>query len=163
MDGVIVDLNSSMYSMFHIPFEEISVTRSELFKSWLPKFSDLNGFTTAYKMPKAKELVEILLSYTDLIDLSILTSVGQFYNAPDIRYQKSLWLEDNFPELLNIPFVTTSSGKDKAKFAHKNSLLIDDHIPNIEHFTNSGGYAIQYDEEEYFDSIKFDIETFINL
>lgn len=147
MDGVLADLNAGIVEFSGDP--SITNQRSKLFKDWLPKYVDANGFEDQEPMPNAAKLVEFLvkLHKQGKVKLAILTSHGEFYEPfSEVIRQKKAWIEFYFPELVKFPFCTTSSGADKSILASPQTLLIDDHAKNIIHFTNAGGHGIVYED-----------------
>lgn len=149
MDGVLADLHAGIVEFSGDP--EITNQRSKLFKDWLPKYVEVNGFETQAAMPNADKLVYFLtkLHKQGKVKLAILTSHGEFYEPfSEVIRQKKAWLEKNFPQLNKIPFCATASGADKSTLANPNTLLIDDHGKNIVHFTNAGGNGIVYEDHQ---------------
>jgi 5'(3')-deoxyribonucleotidase len=147
MDGVLADLHTGIVALSG----DASITdnRSALFKTWLPKYVELNGFQLQAAMPNAGKLVTFLtmLQKADKAKLAILTSHGEFYEPfSEVIRQKKAWLEKNFPQLNKIPFCATASGASKSILANPNALLIDDHYKNINHFTDAGGHGIVYED-----------------
>jgi 5'(3')-deoxyribonucleotidase len=147
MDGVLADLHTGIVALSG----DASITdnRSALFKTWLPKYVELNGFENQAAMPNAGKLVTFLtmLQKADKAKLAILTSHGEFYEPfSEVIRQKKAWLEKNFPQLNKIPFCATASGAAKSILANPNALLIDDHYKNINHFTDAGGHGIVYED-----------------
>jgi 5'(3')-deoxyribonucleotidase len=147
MDGVLADLHTGIVALSG----DASITdnRSALFKTWLPKYVELNGFQLQAPMPNAGKLVTFLtmLQKADKAKLAILTSHGEFYEPfSEVIRQKKAWLEKNFPQLNKIPFCATASGASKSILANPNALLIDDHYKNINHFTDAGGHGIVYED-----------------
>lgn len=64
---------------------------------------------------------------------------NEFYPLP-IEGKKE-WLSKHFG---SVKSNWTKNGKDKQKFADKNSILIDDKMDNIKHFNNAGGIGILF-------------------
>lgn len=149
MDGVLADLHVGIVAFSGDP--TITNQRSQLFKTWLPKYVEANGFEDQAAMPNASKLVAKLLDLHKhgKVKLAILTSHGEFYEPfSEVIRQKKAWIEKNFPQLNKIPFCATASGADKSILASKNTLLIDDHSKNIIHFTNAGGHGIVYEDDQ---------------
>jgi 5'(3')-deoxyribonucleotidase len=145
MDGVLANLDRGLFEMFGV--EEPEGSRDRLFKEYLPAYTEAGMF---YKQPvlgHAQELVRLLcmLHYTGEINIAICTSTGQFYRpVSEVRDQKSKWIETHFPDLVDIPFCTTTSGRDKSILAHPKAFLIDDHYKNVDRFIEAGGHACIY-------------------
>jgi 5'(3')-deoxyribonucleotidase len=148
MDGVLADLDRGIVEMLGVEIE--SVGRSAFFKSLLPEYTANGGFADQPKMPRAEELVDMCLRMhrDHKFSIAILTSAGQFYNPQsEVVFQKKMWIEREFPELAHVPFTSTSSGADKAMYAHSKSFLVDDHSANIQKFISSGGWGVTYTPE----------------
>lgn len=155
MDGVLADLNTGLYNFNGFrDFQD----RSALFKSHLPEYVKHNGFATQPKMPLADELVDVCLSHGK--PLAILTSIGQFADNSEMTRQKRKWLDINFPVLSKVPFIATTSGKEKSKFSFYGTLLIDDHQKNCDYFYQHGGESIHY-EESKFHQVIIDVAKFV--
>jgi len=158
MDGVLFDLHSALrtYTGIDFPMED----RNKLFKSYLPDFVDANGFANIPPLPNAHELVQSVLAMN--CHVAILTSGGSFHKSRgEVARQKKESIDNNFPMLESAAFCITSSGAAKAQLANKKTLLIDDHLPNIEKFKEAGGYAIEYHFMEY-KSVIWQTRRFVN-
>lgn len=145
MDGVLADLDAGVRDLLGVEVE--STSRSAFFKSILPEYTAKGGFEHQGKHEGADELVDICmrLHRDHGHSLAILTSGGQFYlPQSEVVFQKKKWIEREFPQLAKVPFTVTSSGADKAQFAHPRAYLIDDHAPNIEKFCAASGWGITY-------------------
>jgi hypothetical protein len=146
LDGVLFDLHAALVEFTGIPFP--MENRDELFKTYLPDFVDYDGFSYIPVLKNAHKLVDGILAMD--CNVAILTSGGSFYPERGIvAEQKKFCIDNNFPELIDVPFCITSSGASKAKLAHSNAFLIDDHTPNIYKFIEAGGYGLIYDDHEY--------------
>jgi 5'(3')-deoxyribonucleotidase len=146
MDGVLADLDKHVHELVDVAPGTYGV-RDTFFKKYLPEYASKNGFETAPPLPNARKLVDTILEYKRLVyhtDIAILTSHGKFYDTTEVVRQKKAWIAKNFPELADVPFCATSSGKDKAMLAHAGAYLIDDHYKNIEHFASAGGEGYVY-------------------
>lgn len=150
MDGVISDLTSGIIEF--TGDTNIGGNRGKLFDEYLPHYVEAQGFFTQPVMRNADILVDNLIRMNNKgwINLSILTSVGKFYSpSSKILHQKKMWLEKNFPELTQIPFCTVSGGREKARLAHPNAALIDDHQPNVAAFTKDGACGYHYESPNH--------------
>lgn len=150
MDGVLSDLDNGIKKITgYNPDDDIESVngRSKLFKELLPAYVEANGFANENVCENAHNLVDELydLYNSEVINLAILTSAGNFYlpNSEVVR-QKKKFIERRFPELVEIPFCVTTSGRDKSRLAHPCAMLIDDHISNCERFETAGGWSFQY-------------------
>lgn len=144
LDGVLADLERGLYEEFRVTKEDLK-DRGFLFGHILPEYVKAKGFANQGQMPEARALVDFILKQKE-IKISILTSAGHFFKPiSEVVHQKKVWVETNFPELSQVPFIATTSGKDKAIFANPSTLLIDDHVKNIEAFREADGVAIHYE------------------
>lgn len=152
MDGVLADLDGGIMDMFGV--EEPESSRDRLFKEFLPAYTEAEMFYKQNTLRNAQELISQLLMmyHNGWINLAICTSTGQFYRpVSTVRDQKGKWLEYHFPALVDIPFCTTTSGRDKAILAHPRAFLVDDHAPNVEKFIDAGGHGRIYNSKEDMD------------
>jgi 5'(3')-deoxyribonucleotidase len=159
MDGVLFDLDAGLKEHCGEDIYLDMPNRSELFKSYLPAYAKDNGFATQPLMPRAKELVNFVLSQGTRV--IILTSHGDFYDHSEIVRQKKAALIEHFPKL-DIPFCATSSGAQKSVLANPRMMLIDDHHKNVERFIASGGFGTIYNEDRY-DHVVNDIVQFTRI
>lgn len=105
-------------------------------------------FENLEKMPGADLLLEkaALFSSWGYIDVQILTSLGTYdvERGEEAKRQKLLWLKKhNIPYTAN--FVRTKS--EKALYAHKFSILVDDSVGCINPFNAKGGNGILHTYE----------------
>jgi len=154
MDGVIADMDRGMFNLYGINtsrLEEHLVSKSQLFNEYLPDYVKQNMFEDQKTVINSKLLVASLndLKEQGLINIAILTSTGYFYRPiSTVRDQKSRFIEKHFPSLIDVPFCTTTSGRDKAILAHDKAFLIDDHYKNIDNFKSANGYGFVYLPED---------------
>lgn len=131
MDGVLCDFDTK-YAEIYPDLEDkrkfqIAVEEHEIFKNLKP-------------MP---DTLQLLLHVATLkhIHIEILTSVGTFDEnvGHKVKLQKAYWLEKN-----NIPHKPNfvKSKAEKAEYANKKSILIDDRVGCVEPFIAAGGHAI---------------------
>jgi hypothetical protein len=136
MDGVLCDFDS--------PYKEIKQLHSnsddeDVFKLAVEEFEI---FKTLKPM---KDTLQLLLHVATITHthIEILTSVGTVDEqlGHKVKLQKVHWLEKN-----NIPHKPNfvKSKAEKADFAHKLAILIDDRIECVEPFRQAGGHAIHY-------------------
>lgn len=138
MDGVLCDLEKDLST-----WSGQDITDKDIFYELLPAFAVQCGFANLSKTKTADELVKYLLSLD--AKLAICTSGGDFFSpVSEIMVQKKRWLEKNFPELSSVPFILTTSGKDKSFFANETTILIDDYASNCNKFVKEGGGTIVY-------------------
>lgn len=154
MDGVIADLDGGMGDMFGINtsrHDAHAIDKAKLFGKYLPEYVRQNMFEDQQTLINSKILVAGLLDLKEqgLINIAINTSTGHFFRPiSEVRFQKSKFIEKHFPGLIDLPFCTTTSGRDKAILAHPKAFLIDDHNKNIERFYEAGGHGFIYNSEE---------------
>jgi 5'(3')-deoxyribonucleotidase len=144
LDGVLADLNYelSKYVNFVYNVKLDLTSRSQFFK-YLPEYAKNEGFFRQRKLKNADILMDRLSKLE--CNIIILSSCGSILDNPSvIANQKRKWFENNFENIMNIPFITTTSGKDKSIFANDQSFLIDDHIKNIDNFIDQGGKGFIY-------------------
>lgn len=149
LDGVLADLDRGIEEMFETT--EFKADKNKFFTYYLPEYVKRNGFYTQNKMENSDYLVDTLHRYwyNGHINLAILTSTGTFFNPTSpVVFQKKRWLEFNFPQLNDAPFITTSSGKAKSKMAHYWACLIDDIKGNCEAFREANGRSYHYDNPD---------------
>jgi len=133
MDGVLCD--------FDTPYAEI---QSDLEDK--DKFRFVVEQHEIFKKLKAMpDALQMLLHLATLkhIHIEMLTSVGTFDETlgHKIKLQKAYWLErNNIPHKPN--FVRCR--EEKAEYANKHTILIDDHLECVEPFRNAGGHAIHH-------------------
>lgn len=135
MDGVLANFDKAFraYKSEHI--EDHIRFRDAVLEGKI--FEDLE------KMPGADVLLEQaeLVNSWDYVDVQILTSMGTFDAARGVeaKRQKLLWLEKNG---INYKpnFVRTKT--EKALYAHKFAILIDDSVGCIQPFNKKGGSGI---------------------
>lgn len=160
-DGVLANLDTGLRffikDKYNIELEPKSNRDKEFYK-YLPEYAKADGFHLQAKMKRANDLIEFISEQN--CNIIIITSCGQFYDVSSVAHQKRKWFDYNFREHCNIPFVTTTSGKDKAILAHNNIMLIDDHSKNIDAFIKAGGHGFVY-SEDVFEECKEKITEFI--
>lgn len=145
MDEVLADLDGGLFA--HSGHHQKEMDRSDFFDMYLPAYTLSGGFESQKVLRNAKKLVDNVLElcHNKEINVAILTSAGKFFDPQsEVVAQKKRWLEKNFPVLANKPFITVSSGADKAMLAHPKAFLIDDHDKNIAKFIAASGHGIVY-------------------
>lgn len=164
MDGVLADLESGLKNMLRVNDKDLA-NKAYLFRKILPAYVDIEGFARQDPFPQSEELVDFLLKERkkENFMISILTSAGNFYKPiSEVANQKKLFLENHFSNLLHFPFCVTTSGKDKAFFAHERSYLIDDHEKNVSRFIEFGGEGFHYKNIENLNIVFDSIKNFLN-
>jgi hypothetical protein len=131
MDGVLSDFDTT--------YREIrtDLPDNDRFKSAV---LDHQIFLHLKPMPDAKELMNYVQCLKN-IHIEILTSVGTFdiERGHAAKVQKAAWL-DKYNLFYPINFVRCKP--EKAQFASKDTILIDDSIGCIEPFNKKGGWGI---------------------
>ena len=131
MDGVLSDFDTT--------YREIrtDLPDNQRFKSAV---LDHQIFLHLKPMPDAKELMNYVQCLKN-IHIEILTSVGTFdeERGHAAKVQKSAWL-DKYNLFYPINFVRCKP--EKAQFASRDTILIDDSIGCIDPFNKKGGWGI---------------------
>lgn len=139
MDGVLVDFNKSYHAMFGVIAREDSNVEVNWFKA-----VDNNVFYNAPKMEGYDELIDFVLSTGKRVE--ILSSLSHRSNHHQVRMQKVDWLFNHGLDFLPRNFVRRKL--EKAEYATKDSVLIDDSYPCVYPFVERGGYGIQHIDAE---------------
>lgn len=131
MDGVLSDFDSKFAEI------EPELPDHERFKSAV---LDHQIFLHLKPLPDAKELMQYCQCLKN-IHIEILTSVGTFNEERGLaaKLQKRAWL-DKYNVFYPINFVRCKP--EKANFASKDSILIDDSPGCINPFNEKGGWGI---------------------
>jgi len=151
MDGVLTDMNLylskiSGFSEKRI-YEDKSLREEILYTHYGTKlFEEL----PPSRIEEMKKLIKDLKDAGHQIE--ILTSYG-VRDSSDMGIQahtgKQLWLQKHYGELFKNGVISRFNGvtncEQKALYARKESVLIDDHPKNIEEFCSAGGRGILYD------------------
>lgn len=133
LDGVLTDFHS-----------EYGNHTKEEWSTEFPKFIDRGGFAKLKKLPDADQLLSFLDSLN--LHITILSSAGGFYDHyHQIVAQKHDWLAEHN---IKYPALVVPSKGIKAKYANRNSLLIDDQVTNASSFMNAGGLSIIHKNAE---------------
>ena len=167
MDGVLADLELQLAAFTNDPLITAESKRSEMFKQHLPRYTQHGGFLYQPQKPFADQLVNALLTFAHegKVALAICTSVGDFYKpTSEIANQKKKWLENHFPELDSIPVIFTTSGAGKSFFANSDTMLVDDHVKNVEQFANAGGRMFFWNDpsEDLVEELTNEIQAWID-
>ena len=134
-DGVITNFDKKAEEIgFNI--DEIhnnKKVKSEFWRTVDKNFKKGIGFWLDMEMLNdAKKLWSFIEPYKPIV----LTSSGKTIGG---KQEKIEWFAKHFP---NVDVIVVSSGLDKAYYADKNSILIDDTEKNIKAFKASGGFGI---------------------
>lgn len=112
-----------------------------------------NEFESKYGAEKFWELIDITVGIPFWAGMKWLDDGKEYWNyikkytpiilsAPskreESRYGKRIWKKRNLPSTKMI----LTRAVDKAKYANKDSILIDDRKQNIDHWIESGGIGI---------------------
>lgn len=153
MDSVIADFDTAYRSM---SFEEELVDSKKFHRAVTERliFKDLE------KMPRADELIDFVFEEFIDFQICILSSLGTRteHVSQQAKLQKIQWLFTNFPSVKfdSLNFVQPPATIEKAKYANKFSLLIDDRKDIVEEFVKQGGQAVMY-QDSRFDVLKDEI------
>lgn len=111
------------------------------------KFIEGGNFATLDLLPNAQNLIDFLIELSNSgINVEILSSLGRADDLEKVYKDKSIWLDKH-----NIPFQKNFviSKKYKRNFANCKSILIDDHVGNIEQFVADGGIGVLYSDSNW--------------
>ena len=135
MDGVVADFDAAMLDRFGVSADDI--TRKEKWEKISGYNDDVEPwFLSLQPMADAKELWDFLTSNFERVE--ILTASG--VTLDDAPKQKCEWIKDNFGPDVRVNVVKKS--KDKAVYAEKNTILIDDRGKAVYPFIAAGGKGI---------------------
>ena len=132
MDGVICDFDKSYSSIFGLN------CRDDPDKSNWDKFVSNKGFFNLEPCKGFTDLIDSLYTYN--VDVVILSCAGNKPDHNQVRKQKIDWLMEYNLGHLDAHFTRTKL--QKADFARKSSLLIDDSRACIDPFKEKNGYGI---------------------
>lgn len=145
LDGVLVDLMTSLRIVFDIyiedyPVNDYDIARAFRLKSqdevWNhPKVLDPNFWATLPKMPEADSIVKLLTSKFGKKNICIFTSPVLDHNCLGGKVK---WIEKHYPQFKRQFLV----GPAKEFVAGPRKLLIDDYEKNIDGFVLNGGDGI---------------------
>lgn len=147
MDGVLSDFVAGMCRLHRRenPYKEGVELQKQLDEFWemdkrvFWKNAELDFWNGLDFMPDLSHLIHVLTKYSDrdMCSVEILTA-----NSSNVgcKIGKIMWLENRkIQQIFNIPNSGINIEKEKWKFAHKNSMLIDDLDKNITKFNYFGG------------------------
>lgn len=158
LDGVVANFKDRFISLYgdsdyKDPTQVESRIDTTKNKEKFNNFVANGNFATLELLPNAQKLLDYLININDnvKIKVEILSSLGRAENLEKVYKDKSKWLDNN-----NIPFARNfvTSKKYKRNFANCKSILIDDHVGNIEQFVSDGGIGILYSDNNYDTIIK---------
>lgn len=137
MDGVLADFDRAFVKRFGV--NSNNIPRDDKWKK-IKEYNDTIGpwFLTLEIMPDAIELLNFVTS--NFVKVEILTATGD--TLEDAPKQKRTWIEDNIGSGIRVNVV--KKGKDKAVYADKHTVLIDDRKKTIDTFIDAGGIAIHH-------------------
>lgn len=153
MDGVLADFKSTYVSLFgdeqlKDPTKVESRVDTTKNKKQFNEFVSGGNFAKLDMLPNAQNLIDLLLTYHNQgVAVEILSSLGSADDLEKVYRDKAQWLTNNGLNELPRNFVV--SKKYKRDFANCKTILIDDHIENIEQFRASGGVGILYDDNNW--------------
>lgn len=145
LDGVLCNFEKAYREMWH----EFEYDRKRFKAAVLER----SIFTNLEKMPGAEPLLQMMKYLRDNkgVNVEILTSTGSSDPAmiAAATQQKTHWLEKH-----GIAYKTNfvNNKPQKARFANKLSILVDDSIGCIDPFNAAGGYGVHHHHETVFDT-----------
>lgn len=145
MDGVLSDFTTGMKALID------KNPGVELNENCMPPwkiFSQFVSYNQLFKnLPEEKrfrDLVCLLKSVQNDVKISILTSTGDRSGIAHYEYakdQKQAWLTQRG---LFWEFNAVKNKSDKKYYAHKDAMLIDDTLENVQDFIEYGGSGFLY-------------------
>jgi len=145
MDGVIADWIAAMADYHQVPHPYLEKSfrgRRLRAQDWGMKYSEfwrpctsVTFWKTIPKMYDADEIVDLVQTYYNIEDIVILSTPN--YEAAAMAGKIS-WMIKNYPQFLDNYFF----GKNKARLAHEDAILIDDCKKNTDWFDARGGTGI---------------------
>lgn len=141
MDGVLVDLESSVIEATGYRWGEISSTK--MWRIITERRPDI--FASARPRYDAYELVSGVLDFAFKyrMQVEILTAIPRVTTFPEAESQKRFWIKYHFPFLLDV-FKIGPRAPDKKNHARLGDILIDDSTLNTRDWGNAGGIAIRH-------------------
>ena len=145
MDGVLADWVDGFERQFpHIPYCQYNTLSKKEQKTFR---RELDGNGHFYR--ELKPFNQVLAAVTKLKELGyqveILSSVGTLF--PDLVIeQKKAWLQEHLTIDITANFVNKS--EHKARYAHKNALLLDDRARSVNPFLKAGGRSVIFHGHE---------------
>ena len=136
MDGVLADFTTA--------YTKLRTGAPDNAKRFRSSVMDHKIFETLEFMPDAHQLlnhVKHILNTSNDVHVEILTSTGTHdpFQADEAKRQKKVWLAKH-----KIPYHPNfvNSKREKAQYANKNSILIDDSIGCVSPFIEANGLGI---------------------
>ena len=145
MDGVLADWVHGFEKLFpDVPYSEYNALSREQQKVYRREI-DGNGYFYQELRPFTK-VIEALVELNSLgYQVEILSSVGRFFPDAVIK-QKQAWLAQHVAIDVVTNFVNKS--EHKARYAHKNALLLDDRARSVNPFLKAGGRSVIFHGHE---------------
>ena len=142
MDGVIADFDKA--------YRVYDPEKSDR-KKFASAVMDGKIFETLDMMPNGKDVLEFVQSFfveRHMVTVEMLTSMGTFNSeqGAEAKRQKLIWLEKHG---IKYPANFSRSKEEKALYAHKFAILLDDSIGCIEPFIKKGGHGILHKDIQY--------------
>lgn len=144
MDGVLCDWELGLYNLTGHTVESLSMLEKKEQLEHVKKMACQHGRHYADLPPieSNKIFFETMMQEAPDIDFIILTSVGKV-NIEHMIEQKKDWLNRHFPDVdFDKNFRYTIRSKDKAYFADRGTVLIDDFEMNRNLFAERGGVSV---------------------
>lgn len=142
MDGVLCNFDKA-YRVYDPEKEDRKKFRTAVL--------DKKIFENLEPMPNSNILLRYVESLTD-VNVEILTSKGTFdeEQGAEAERQKKVWLDKHW---INYKPNFVRSREEKAEYATKNSILIDDSSGCILPFKAAGGHGILYNDKYIKDTL----------
>lgn len=147
MDGVLADFNGFAAQVLDskVELDENSRWSQE---QWEQLAQIDNLYLELRCMPHAEKLVDVARRFRDELgwDLYILTAVPRNNHVPNSFYDKVIWAQRHFPDLV-VRFGPYS--QDKQQHCTKGDLLVDDRESNLREWEARGGLTVAVKAGEY--------------
>lgn len=137
LDGVVADFVIGYETLYNVSIDNV-----EMLTLNKTKFAKDDFFRN---LPVIKSGLKLLryLDTLDNIEIRILTAVGD--NDLEInKLNKELWVKEN---LGNYKFLWVKKAVEKAKYATKDSYLVDDRAKSLNPYLDAGGSGYLYNDD----------------
>jgi len=138
MDGVLADLEASVFSIFDKPISAWDQNEHKEF--WNNLVEKQQTFRRLKPIPEGCDLMTMLHNMG--ADIRILTSTGGGRYHYSIAKQKVAWLEEWVP--VKASFTAVRLSKEKRQYATDGAWLVDDYVTNCDDWMAAGGNAVQF-------------------
>lgn len=139
MDGVLADWVAGFEATFPVTYDYFNALPKERYDAYKDLIKNTPKFF--FNLPPLNYAVSVL---KELVaaghDVEILTSAGK-ENTKKVVAQKKAWLKMHG---IHVPFNHTTSSAEKANYATKETVLIDDREKSTIPFKRAGGNIIHF-------------------